>query len=79
MVWRDGIMLMMGRWDRCHRERGYCPKDSQQALHHNGRITVVRLTCRLVLMLWLFRLQVSVEIGIFIILDAIFHKLYHVL
>lgn len=33
----------------------------------------------LISILWLFRLQVSVKMGIFIVLDAIFHKLYHVL
>lgn len=37
------IMLMMGRWERCHRERGCRPKDSQQTLHHNRVITVVQL------------------------------------
>lgn len=73
------IMLMMGRWERCHQERGCRPKDSQQTLHHNGLMTVVQLTSHLILMLWLFKLQGSVKIEISIIFDAISHKLYHVL
>lgn len=58
---------------------GRCrPKDSQQ-LHHNRMIIVAHCVCHLVLMLWLIELQVSVKIGIPIILDSIFHKLYFVL
>lgn len=70
------IMLMMGRWEVTRRG------DAAQIIpsrHCITIITVVQLTCHLVLMLWLFRLQVSVKIGISIILDAIFHKLHHVL
>lgn len=73
------ITLLMGRWERCHCKRGCRPKDSQQKLHHNRMITVVRFTCHLLLMLWLIKLQFSVKIRISIILDSIFHKLYYVL
>lgn len=76
MVW-PGVLRCL--WVGGSVVAGRCPSKDSQQLHHNRMIIVAQFVCHLVLMLWLIELQVSVKIGIPIILDSIFHKLYFVL